>query len=175
MLSQNGQFVLLITDGPKGPNVCMHCRRSRHNIALKVMPGIYQPATGDSLACVQALLPRPLYMEMGLNAVEVLSETTENATCRFTATVQRPISLDTQLPDNAPLEARLTKFAYGMQIHAVYNYRVSTDKEEIRYVGAGELATSLDKFYLPAPIEDLVRVYDCDGAGRYDLIINPPV
>ena len=50
--SSGGQFVFLVTDGPKEPNVRMYGVRSQQNIALNVMPGVYYPATAAKPAHV---------------------------------------------------------------------------------------------------------------------------
>ncbi len=165
-----GQLVFLVTDGPKEPNVRMYGVRSQQNIALTVMPGVYYPATTVKPAHVMSLLDRPQRLEMGLNAVEILSETNERTHCRFAVTVlERGIDFGKLLPDNAPVAGRLAQFEYGAQLFVSYSYYKGTNTET-SCANAGELATCLDRFWLPSPIVDLIRIYDWRGKGHYDLI-----
>lgn len=168
--SSGGQFVFLVTDGPKEPNVRMYGVRSQQNIALNVMPGVYYPATAAKPAHVMSLLDRPQRLEMGLNAVEILSETNERTHCRFAVTVlERGIDFSKLLPDNAPVAGRLAQFEYGAQLFVSYSYYKGTNTDT-SCANAGELATCLDQFWLPSPIVDLIRIYDWRGKGHYDLI-----
>lgn len=171
-----GQFVFLVTDGPKELNVRMYGTRSRQNIALYVMPGLYYPAVGSETARVESLLPRPLRLEMELRAVEILAEMPERTLCRFTLGVQRSVSFGILLPEDAPYDARMTKFKYDMELYAMYSYyhnpeagAKDEDEDKDYHVNAGELATSLDKFHLPSPIDDLLRTRDNEGREYYKL------